>query len=205
MTFLEHISRNLTLHQFMICVISVGVRLHVDQVNDAIDILFKSDRDVNRKGLRRQAVVNRFERFPEVTTSLVNLIDKADTWHAVLVRLAPNRLRLRLNAHLAVEHRNRAVKHAKRTLHLGRKVDVTRGVNDVDLVVFPETSHRRRSNRDAALFFLRHPVSGCTRRIIALDLADFVIDTSSVQNTFGCCCFTSVDMRNNTNIAILIE
>ena len=52
-------------------------------------------------------------RFVEVSTGLVDLIDETDTWHAVLVCLAPDGLRLGLNAHLAVKDRNRTVKHAK--------------------------------------------------------------------------------------------
>ena len=42
----------------MIRKVSVGVRLHVDEVNHTIDGLFKTNRDVNWERLLAQTVVN---------------------------------------------------------------------------------------------------------------------------------------------------
>src|SRR5690606_29365776 len=129
---------------------------------------------------------------------------KANTWHAVLVGLAPYGLALRLNAHLAVKHRYGAVEHAERTLYLGGKVDVTRSVDDVDLVTLPKTGNGRGGNGNAALFFLRHPVGG--RAVaFATDFADFVVNTSTVQNTFSSSGLTGVNMRDNTDVTKVLQ
>jgi hypothetical protein len=50
-------------------------------------------------------------------------------------------------------------------------------VDEVDLMVAPEASRRRRSDRDAALLFLFHPVH---RGGAVVDFADFVVATGVI-------------------------
>ena len=107
---------------------------------------------------------------------------------------------MRLDAHFAVEDSNSAVEHAQRTLHFGCKVDVPWCIDNINLVAFPEASHRRRGNSDAPLLFLRHPVGGGAA-VITLDGTDFVRQTSTVQNTLSGSRFTGVDMGNNADIS----
>ena len=71
-------------------------------------------------------------------------------------------------------------------------------VDDVDSVIFPETSCRRRSYRNAAFLFLLHPVH---RRRALVHFAEFVIDTRVKQNSFGRGRLTGVDMRHDTDVA----
>ena len=71
----------------------------------------------------------------EVGADAVHLVHEADARHAVLVRLAPHRLRLGLDARHRIEHRDRAIEHAQRPLDFDGEVDVARGVDDVDAVV----------------------------------------------------------------------
>ena len=107
---------------------------------------------------------------------------------------------MRLDAHFAVEDSNSAVEYAQAALHLGCKVDVSWRIDNINLVAFPEASHRRRGNGDAPLFFLRHPVGGGAA-IITLDGTDFVRQASAVQNTLSGSRFTGVDMGNNADIS----
>ena len=74
----------------------------------------------------------------EVGADLVHLVDEADARNVVLVGLPPDLLGLRLDAFLAVEHGDGTVEHPQAALHLDGEVDVPGGVDDVDLVVFPE-------------------------------------------------------------------
>ena len=94
----------------------------------------------------------------EVRARAVHLVHVADARHVVVVSQAPVRLRLRLHARHAVEHHDRAVEHAQRTVHFDREVHVPGGVDDVDLLLAPEGRDRGRLNRDAALLFLLHVV-----------------------------------------------
>ena len=56
------------------------------------------------------------------------------TRNVVSISLSPDRLRLRLDALAGVKHRNHAVQNAQRSLDLGREVDVTGRVDQVDRV-----------------------------------------------------------------------
>ena len=52
-------------------------------------------------------------------------------------------------------------------------LDMPRSINDINFVVLPERSNRRRGDSDTSLLLLTHPVS--SRAIaIALDHADLV-------------------------------
>ena len=77
-------------------------------------------------------VVDLLDAAVEIGADLVHLVDEHDARHAVLVGLAPHRLRLRLDALVAVEHAYRAVEHAQRALDLDGEVDVAGGVDDVE-------------------------------------------------------------------------
>ena len=151
----------------------VGDRLHLDQVDHAAELVLAADRKLNRDGIAAELRLDLMERLLEVGADAVHLVDEADARNAVLVRLTPHRLRLRLHAGHGVEDRDRAVEHAQRALHFGGEVDVTRRVDDVDPAVAPEAGGRGRRNRDAALLLLLHPVHD---RGAFVDLADLVRD-----------------------------
>ena len=110
----------------------------------------------------------------EIRADAVHLVDERDARNAILVRLAPDRLRLRLHAGHRVENRHRAVEHAQRTLHFHREIDVARRIDNIDAVCFvealPGSRRRRGRDRDAALALLLHPVHtvvpSCTSPIL---------------------------------------
>src|SRR5699024_4870722 len=101
-------------------------------------------------------------------------------------------------AHFTVKHRHRAVEHAQRTLNLNGKVNVTRRIDDVDLVVFPEAGYSSRRDGDTTLLFLSHPVGRCTVAFTT-NLTNLVCQTGTVQDTFSSSGLTGVNVRNNTD------
>ena len=79
---------------------------------------------------------------------------------------------------------------------------MARGVNDVDLVVVPETGGRSGGNCDSALLLLLHPVhGGCT----IVHLTDLVSDTGVVQDALSGSCLTSVNVSHDADVANLIQ
>ena len=56
--FFEHVSRNLADFQLVVSVIIVSISLHIDQIDHAANILLKANRQVDRKRLLTEAVVN---------------------------------------------------------------------------------------------------------------------------------------------------
>jgi hypothetical protein len=107
----------------------------VDQIDQALEIGFDADRQIEHRRLRAEAIDDRLHAVLEVRAGAVELVDEAHARHAVLVGLAPHGFGLRLNAGHAVEAGDRAVEHAQRTLDFDGEVDVAGGVDDVDAVL----------------------------------------------------------------------
>jgi glycosyltransferase involved in cell wall biosynthesis len=137
-------------------------------------------------------------RFYTSSIAIIDQFNKPDTRNFVFVGLAPNRFGLGFHAGNAVEHCDGTVEHSQRTLYFNGKVDVTGRVDNVDGVVFPETSCSGSGNGNAALFFLLHPVHGS---FALMNFANFVIFTGIKKNAFGNSGFTGIDVGNDTNIS----
>ena len=90
------------------------------------------DRDLDRHGVRAEAVLDHLHAAPEVGAGAVHLVDEADARDAVSVGLAPDGLGLRLDAGDGVEDDDPAVEHAEAPLDLDREVDVAGRIDDVD-------------------------------------------------------------------------
>ncbi len=112
-------------------------RLHDDQINDAGKLRLCTDLNIDRHSASAQTIDDRRGRVHGIRTGLVHFIDEADTGNLILGGLTPYRLRLRLHTGNRIEAGDRTVEHAERTLHLGRKVHVAGGINDVDAMILP--------------------------------------------------------------------
>src|SRR4051812_27718790 len=152
-------------------VVLVDDGLHAEQVDDALEARLRADRQLDRDGVGAQARLHRLHGALEVRADAVHLVDERDPRHGVLVGLAPDGLRLRLDAGDGVEEGDRAVEHAQRALHLDGEVDVAGRVDDVDAVLAPLARRRGGGDRDATLLLLLHPVH---RGGALVDLADLV-------------------------------
>ena len=76
------------------------------------------------------------------------------------------------------------------------------GVDDVDLVVVPETGRCSRGDGDAALLLLRHPVHrGCA----IVDLTNLVGNTRVKQNALCCGGLSRIDVRHDADVADLVQ
>ena len=92
-------------------------RLHLDEIDDAVERVLGADRQLQRHRLARfEALPDLREHAEEVRAGAIHLVDEGEARHAVLVRLAPDRLGLRLDAADRAEHRDGAVEHAQRAL-----------------------------------------------------------------------------------------
>ena len=176
--------------------------LHRDQVDDAGELVLRPDRQLDGHGVPLQLRPDLLERPREVGAHAVHLVDEADARDAVLVGLAPDGLRLRLDAGHGVEHGHRAVEHAQRPLHLGREIDVAGRVDDVDAMIPPEARRRGRRDRDAALLLLLHPVH---HRGPVVDLAELVRDPGVEEDALGGGGLPGIDVRHDADVPGLRE
>ena len=188
----------------------------IDDVELALEMIFRAERNQHRPGIRAELRAHVVDRVVEVRARAVHLVDERDARHVVLGRLTPDRLGLRLHAGHAAEDGDRAIEHAQRTLHLGREIHVAGGVDDVHahldafeslvnaflLALLPEAGRRRRSDRDAALALLLHPV-GHGRAF--MHLADLVDHAGVKKNALGQRRLAGVDVRGDADVARPLE
>ena len=176
--------------------------LHLDQVDDALEVTFGTDRQLNRDYVGAEALLHGLDREVEVRADLVHLVHKADARHVVLVGLAPDLLGLRLDALLAVENGNGPVEHPQAALHLDGEIDVPGSVDDVDLVAVPEACGRSRGDGDTPLLLLLHPVH---RGGTVVHLTDLVADAGVVEDALGSRGLAGIDVCHDADIADLAQ
>ena len=180
--------------------------LHLDQVNNALELVFGADRDHDGAGIALQTGLHLVNDLEEVGAGTVHLVDERDAGHLVLVGLTPNGFGLGLHAaHSAVNHHS-AVEHAHGAFDFNREVHVPRGVDDVQTMrlelhvhTAPEAGGSGRRNRDAAFLFLFHPVHGGGT---VVHFAQLVVDASKEEDTLGGGRLARVDVGRNADIAI---
>ena len=172
------------------------------EVDDAQEVALGADRQLDRHGVRAEAVDHRLHAALEVRADAVHLVDVGDARDVVLVGLAPDGLRLRLDAGDGVEQRDRAVEHAQRALDLDGEVDVARRVDDVDAVVGPLAGGRGGRDRDAALLLLLHPVH---RGGALVDLAHLVGAAGVVEDALGRRRLARIDVGHDPDVPGLLE
>ena len=209
---LEHILGNLFLADVLALVVVVDLGLHGDQVDDAAEGFFLTDGQLNRHRIGMQAILHHVNDAEEVSAGDVHLVDVGHTGDLVGLGLLPHGLGLGLNAALGAEDGHSAVQHAQGTLNLNGEVHVTGGVNDVDAVgavlvggilgIVPHTSGSRRSDGDAALLLLDHPVHGSRA---FMGLTNTMGLTGVEQDALGGRGLTGVDMSHDTDVAQLLK
>jgi hypothetical protein len=176
--------------------------LHLDEIEDAAEVLFLADGQLHGNGPSAQPVDHGLNRAEEVGAGAVHLVDECDARNAVAVGLAPNRFGLRLDAGHRVEDSNRAVEHAQAALHLDREVHVPGRIDYVDTKIAPERGRGRRRDRDAALLLLRHPVHD---RCALVHLAHLVGAAGVVEDPLGRRRLARVDVGHDPDVADAVE
>ena len=156
-----------------------------------------AERQLHHERLAPQTVCDLLEHAVKVRPHAVELIDEDDAWHPIFIGLTPDRLRLRLHTADCAEDHHRPVEDAQAAFDLGGKVNVARGVDDVDLMLLPLAADGRCGDGDAALAFLGHPV-GDGRSVV--DLADLMRQAGVVQHAFADRGFATVNVGNNADI-----
>src|SRR5689334_21994386 len=88
-------------------------RFHLEQVDDAFELVFLSDGKLDGYWAGIQTLADGVDSMLKVGAHLVHLVDEADSRDAVFVSLAPYRFRLRLNAVNRIEYGASTVEDAQ--------------------------------------------------------------------------------------------
>ena len=180
--------------------------LHLDEVHNTFEVLLCTDR--NRDHTRRctEDILHLAYHFEEVGARTVHLIYVADTGNVVFISLTPHGFRLGLHATHCTVGSYCTVEDTKRAFNLGREVNVTRSVDEIELIFYtivsPEGSRCGRRDRDTAFLLLFHPVHGCATFVHLTDLVGF---TGVEQDALGGSGLTGIDVRHDTDIARQME
>ena len=182
-------------------VIVVDDSVHVDKVYKTNEFVLRTDRQYKGKGISTQTLFNLCANVHEVCTGTVHFVNVTDTGHIVFVGLTPYGLTLGLYATYCTEGCNSTVQHTQRTLNLNGEVNVSGGVDKVDLVLFafvvPEGGSSSRSDGDTTLLLLNHPVHG-SRTVVSF--TDFVSLTCVEQNSLRGSGFAGIDVSHDADI-----
>ena len=176
--------------------------LHADEIDEALELALRTDRKLDRNRLRAKTLHDVVETLEEIGAGLVHLVGEHDARDAILVALAPDGLGLRLDALVAVENDDGAVQHAQRTLDFDGEVDVARGVDDVEALVFPDRSRGSRRDRDAALLLLLHEIHG---RSAVMHFADLVALAGVIEDPLGGRGLSGIDVSHDAEIAVVLD
>ena len=186
-------------------VVEVIDRVIINKVYETFELVLGTDRENHRQSRCTEMLLDLRADREEVGARAVHLIDVTDTGNIVLVGLTPYGLRLGLHAAYGAERGDRTVEHAQRTLHLDREIDVSRGIDQVDLIlvvlVVPEGGRCGRGDGDTALLLLDHPVHGGATLV---HLADLVGLTRVEKDSLGRGGLTGIDVRHDTDIASIM-
>ena len=148
--------------------------VHLDEVNYTLEVFLSSDWDNDRHWVSAEHFLHLSYDLEEVSARAVHLVDVAHARNVVLVSLAPYSLRLWLHtAHCTVGCHS-SVEYAERALHLSSEIDVSRSVNQVELILVsvpcPVCCSSCRCDSDTALLLLSHPVHCCSTVVNLTDL-----------------------------------
>src|SRR5712664_2878000 len=180
--------------------------LFLEEIDDPDEIIFTSEGELQRNGVGPKALSDGADDVVEIRAHAVHLVHEADTRDAVLVRLAPNRFRLRLHARDGVEHAHRAVQNAQRTFHFHGEVHMARRINNIHAIFLaeavPGSGRRCARNGNAALALLLHPVHGGRAFIHRTDLVGHTRIEQDALRRRG---LSGVDMRHDPDVAGILE
>jgi len=193
-------------------VIPVNDRLAIDDIELPKEMILRSQRNEHRPRVRMELLAHRIDGRVKVRPDAVHLINKCNPGNPVLVGLPPDSLRLGLHAGHRVEHRDRAVQHAKGTLDLRREIDVAGGIDDVHplldglenlvnalfLPLRPRTGGGGRGDRNAALALLLHPIG---HRGALVHLADLVDHAGVEKDALSERRLARIDVRGDADVA----
>jgi hypothetical protein len=176
--------------------------LHAHEVDEPLEILLGTDRQLDGDRLGAQPRFDVVETFEEIGADLVHLVGEDDARNLVFVALAPDRLGLRLDALVGIEHADRAVEHAQRALHLDGEVDVAGRVDDVQPLAVPEGGGGGRGDGDAALLLLLHEIHG---RGAFVHLAHLVALAGIKEDPLGRRRLAGIDVRHDAEVAVVLD
>ena len=172
------------------------------QIDYAAKLFFNADRQHHHHRFGSEDFIDLLDNSVKICTGAIELIDVDDASDFGIVSVAPVGFRLRFNSTRTAEHTDTTIEHLQRTVNLDRKIDVSGGIDDVELMLVPEAGGSSGLNRNPALLLLFHEVS--SRRAF-VNFTNFVDFTCQFQDSFSCGGLASIYVGEDADISITSE
>jgi hypothetical protein len=141
-------------------VCAAQVRLSVEEVNHATEVVLAADRDRQRHDALAVPLAKLIQYPVVVAVLAIELVDDHQAGQAPLVEGAPHLLGSHLGARDAVDHHDAAIGNADCLHHLAEEIGIPRCVQQVHLARLPLDRRHRQADRHAALDLVRVEVGG---------------------------------------------
>jgi hypothetical protein len=102
------------------------------------------------------------------------------------------------------EQKDSSIEYSKSSFDFNRKINMTGGIDEVDMVVFPHKMGGGRLNGDTFLLFKFHKVHGSTHTVRTFDFVNRGDFASIEKYSFGEGGFSGVNMRRDTDVSDFI-
>ena len=171
---------------------------HSDEIHHTLETAFSPNGNLDGNRVSAQAIPQLVIHPEEVGPRPIHFVDKGNARHVVPICLPPNGFRLGLHPAHGAKDGNHAIQHPHRTLNFDGEIDVTGGVNNIDLVISPARGNSGSGNRNASLPLLFHPVgNGGT----FVDFTNFMNDPRIIKDSFGGGGFARINVGRNPDIS----
>ncbi len=141
------------------------VGLHVQEVDDARQLVLDSDRETHGDTARRELLLKLAERAVEVGALAVEHVHEDDAGEAARLRALPHAPGSHLHAHDGADHDQRTVGHRQAGDRIALEAGITGRVDEVDLPVLPLGVRERGRERHLPALLVLVPVGDGVARL----------------------------------------
>mmetsp|Transcript_11529 Transcript_11529/g.24575 ORF Transcript_11529/g.24575 Transcript_11529/m.24575 type:complete len:609 (-) Transcript_11529:113-1939(-) len=198
---LRHISRNVALYNLLALLALEHIGLHGDQIDHSFMSILQTHRNLHRGRIQFKLISQISNNLPRIAPLSVQFVNKRQSWHIVPFHLSIHRQTLRLYSRHTAKYQNTTVQYSQSAFYLNGEINVTGSIDNVDPRVLPSTEGGGGLDGDALLALEIHAVHFGTHAILPANIVDGVDPTGVVEDAFGQCGLSRVNMGGNSNVA----
>ncbi len=188
---------DLALLALAVAVGRVGVGLHLDQVDDALELALGAKWKLDRNGGAAEKGLDAFERTVEAGAFAIELINYDGAGKIVTVRDIPNFFRLHFHSgHAIHQHHCRIGGHQRGPSVVDEDVEARR-IEQIDLVLFPFDVGQGGGDGDLALHFLFVEIGN---RVALVDARQAIGSARRIEQRGGERCLTGMPVAHHTDV-----
>jgi len=187
--------------------LSVGAievdRLHLDEVDDPVEVGFEPDGQLEQNGVEAELFAELVHDAQGVGPGSVALVDERQAGDPVAPHLSVDGDGLGLDAGDGAQHEDGTIEDPQGAFDFDGEVDVSGGVDDVDVVSFPDAVGSGGLDGDPTLSFELHGIHFRAHVVLSLHLVNRVDSLGVEEDSLGESGLSRVDVGTDPNISYL--